>query len=208
MDAQRNRVYNWERTMGLFREEHTLPEAEVTAYAEGVWERAGMQATLFPTITFGNRGDRSWARSRGIGKPSLLFYQRGQLTKPVILHELAHAIVQQSNTLSAHHSPFFVRVLIDLRVREMGQSFIELLEMAHRMRVRVEGVPFRKIDHELEAAGPKEFTNLTHLGALETLLSNREFWTRKMAVATGVEKAHIGNRLRGINSKLARYGCR
>lgn len=208
MDSQRSRVYGWERTIGLFREEFTLPADQVEAYAAGIWERAGMPADLSPKVVINPRGKRGWCRSYGIGRKSLITIPTSQLKQTVILHEVAHAIVQQTDALAAHN-PEFVRVLLDLRVRELGQDRFELLEMAHRMRVRVEGVPFRKIAHQYEAAGPKQVTlHLLSLEQVRALEADKEYWLARMAVATGVEKAHIGNRLRGINAKLAKYGCK
>lgn len=208
MDSQRSRVYNWERAIGIFREEFAIPEDEVATYAAAVWERAGMPAMVSPNIAIIAKAKCGTCRPFGIGRKSLIRIPASQLRRTVILHEIAHAILQQTDAL-AYHTPQFVSILIELRVRELGENAPELLEMAHRMRVRVEGIPFRKIDHALEAAGPKEVT--THYltaKQLQAIQADKTYWMRRMAEATGVEKAHIGNRLRGINAKLAKYGCR
>lgn len=140
-DSQRSRVYAWERSQSWWQiaargsrytevpssvvRPLSLPECE--AYLSRVLHKAG----AWPVEVVDGRGSRA---ARALAwRIALPVFGR---TRPVMLHEAAHAIAAQRGR-DDKHGPQFVRIYIDLLVRHLHLSAGALLKSARAAGVKV-----------------------------------------------------------------------
>lgn len=126
-DSQRQKVYDWERNnVSGFREGISLDECRKFA------ARVCRDSHFMADVTDG-RGRRSaCAYSHRICLPT------GCRTKAIVLHELAHCMLQQYSDYHAYagHGPEFVRVYMWLLQRYHKQSLRTLRATAKLCRVK------------------------------------------------------------------------
>lgn len=111
-DYQRQRLYSWERKAVVgFRDKITWEES--VEFVNDMFERLGLPA---PKMKFHRGRTRRCAYY-----PSFHEIRMGPwgLTKPILVHEAAHAVVKLAglNSQLASHGPAFVRAYIDLMGR-------------------------------------------------------------------------------------------
>lgn len=143
-DSQRSRLYGWENTvfdMYTYSSQASpvMALAECEALIHKVWRRHSPRlhrgtteaAYNAPRVTDGRRARRATGSYWRISLP------RWSRQPPVVLHELAHALLTSVRCSLAAHGPEFARVYIELLVRYCGRDRAELLASAKAARVKV-----------------------------------------------------------------------
>lgn len=143
-DTQCSKLYKWERTCfddwpAGARADPAMALAECETLIDKAWRlhsprlRAGSTARAFsvPKVTDGRRARNATGSYRRITLP------RWSRCLPVVLHELAHALMTSGIYRLAAHGPEFARVYIELLVRYCGRDRADLLASAKAARVKV-----------------------------------------------------------------------
>lgn len=134
-DSQRSAVYAWERA-SFPRMEPMRTVEEVEEYLRPIWRsergRYGLAKRAIPNVHHGHWGQRSALAYVGGNTISLPRWAR---TPVVILHELAHLLVD-GNRRGGAHGPRFVGVFIGLAARHLGLDAEALMASADERGVR------------------------------------------------------------------------
>jgi hypothetical protein len=109
-DLQRQRVYGWQEDVIFPRNDKPMPWHGCILFAKYVWERVGTGKPL--QLTFEGRSSYAWAADGTVYIPE---HDLRYHTKPIILHEIAHEMVDY-----AAHGPAFVSTYIGLCERFLG----------------------------------------------------------------------------------------
>ena len=134
-DVQRERVYDWEKSLGLYAPQCALPTKIAQAFIGRVWQDHAPNRiqNIPPTLTLGNYIN-PWAQGREAIHSAPSF-----LTNWVLLHEIAHGLVYNRRLfwiLPAHGS-IYMRIYITLLEKYLDMDGNRLEQQAKAARIKI-----------------------------------------------------------------------